>query len=106
VSDFVYSWTLAVGLVVAMAVAAWSLFALLRGKGRRVPSFVWWSGGAAAFAASISSLVHLHFGHGDESPEPMSPAVFIMHHPAYVVVTAALVCAGVCGLVISRRPRG
>ena len=43
-------------------------------------------GVVALLAGFVSGLVHLSFGHGPESDEPMLPLQFLTHHKAYWLV--------------------
>lgn len=85
--DQLYSLTLLAALATAFFASLASVLNLRRSTGRGRPVAA-----AAAVVAllfgGLSFIVHRHFGHGPEAPEPMSIGRFLEVHPAYVVVLA------------------
>jgi len=101
--DALYSATLLAALTSAMIGAVSGALALWRPEApwRRMAS---WSINLALLFGAVSFTVHLHFGHGPASPEPMDMVRFLRIHPAYGVVLL-LSLFGIGAALCSRRRR-
>lgn len=93
--DQVYSLSLlaalAAGVIGVGAGAAGVLAASARRPGVPLRTLALICGGCgltALLLGALSALVHLRFGHGPGTPEPMAPLRFLLHHKAYWVVLA------------------
>jgi hypothetical protein len=83
--DDVYSLTLLIALVCSAAGALSGAISVFKSKAVfRLIAI--WAGVFGVFFGVVSFGVHLRFGHGPESPEPIALGLFLRVHPAYGVV--------------------
>ena len=105
--DAVYSLALLMALLTGGASAAGAVAALLVRRGANVPQHRLQQTGILLAVTSFifglaSALVHLRFGHGPRTLEPMAVGRFFAFHRAYWVVVI-LSFGSLVGWILTRR---
>jgi ABC-type uncharacterized transport system permease subunit len=104
--DSLYSMTLLAALALAVGGAAAGAFAVVR-PSARLQRITLGSAFLALAMGVISFAVHLHFGHGPTTLEPMALGRFLRIHPAYgIVVVLSLFAFGAWFLSRARTSSG
>lgn len=102
--DSLYSWTLLIALVTAVAGTSTAIVALFR---KAAAGRTWTRAASAILALAALSLlvslsVHWRWGHGATSDEPMDVPAFAAAHPAFFVAGGLVIVGSACAAVAGR----